>query len=246
MKIKQDTWLDSIIEAFKYLGGNAKYKDLYPVVKQIRISKGLSWTDKSKQCIQAYIEENSSDSIRNKKQNKSDIFIKYARGHWGLRNYHIDEDTKMDILINNEIANQIKEHNIANFEYKCQPQKIVEVTINNSKKSLRRDSQKALNALFKANYQCEANCGSKLFKRKNSDENYTEAHHLVPTRYYKKFEYSLDIEENIVSLCSHCHNLLHYGKDPTEVLKKLYDKRKKLLQSCGINISFEELLKMYK
>ncbi len=81
MKIKKDTWLDSIIEAFNYLGGDAKYKELYPVVKQIRINKGLSWTDKSKQSIKATIEENSLDSIRNKKPNKSDIFVKYARGH---------------------------------------------------------------------------------------------------------------------------------------------------------------------
>ena len=91
-----------------------------------------------------------------------------------------------------------------------------------------------------------ANCGNKLFKRKNSNRNYTEVHHLIPTRYYKKFEFSLDTEENLVSLCSHCHNLLHYGDNPTELLKKLYDKRKNLLELCGINITFDELIKMYK
>lgn len=63
MKIKKDTWLDTIIEAFEYLDGDAKYKELYPVVKELRISKGLSWTNKSEQSIQATIEENSTDSI---------------------------------------------------------------------------------------------------------------------------------------------------------------------------------------
>lgn len=246
MKIKKETWLDSIIEAFKYLGGDAKYKELYPVVKQIRISKGLSWTDKSEQSIQATIEDNSFDSIRNKRPNKSNIFVKYARGHWGLRSYYIDEDIKMDILVNDDINSLINENNITNFEYKCKPQKIIETTIKNNKKLLLRDKGKALNALVKANFQCEANCGNKLFKRKNSDKDYTEVHHLIPTKYYKNFEFSLDIEENLVSLCSHCHNLLHYGNDPSVILKKLYDKRKKLLELCGINISFEELLKMYK
>ena len=98
MVMKKDTWLYTIIEAFEQLGGDAKYKDLYPVVKELRISKGLSWTNKSEQSIQATIEENSTDSIRNKKTNKSDIFIKYARGHWGLRNHNIDEDIKLSLI----------------------------------------------------------------------------------------------------------------------------------------------------
>ena len=85
MRIEKNTWLESITEAFEQLGGDAKYRDLYPVVKQIRIAKGLSWTVKSEHCIQAVIEENSYDSIRNKKRNKKDIFVKYARGHWGLK-----------------------------------------------------------------------------------------------------------------------------------------------------------------
>lgn len=38
---------------------------------------------------------------------------------------------------------------------------------------------------------------------------------LTPISKYKDFDYkncSLDAMDNIVSLCSHCHNLLHYGK----------------------------------
>lgn len=246
MVMKKDTWLYTIIEAFEQLGGDAKYKDLYPVVKELRISKGLSWTNKSEQSIQATIEENSTDSIRNKKPNKSDIFIKCARGHWGLRNHNIDEDIKMKVLINKEIDILLNNSIIDNFEYNCAPQKIIETTVKQGKKVLQRDKRKVINALIKADFQCEANCGNKLFKRKNSNRNYTEVHHLIPTRYYKKFEFSLDTEENLVSLCSHCHNLLHYGDNPTELLKKLYDKRKNLLELCGINITFDELIKMYK
>lgn len=54
--------------------------------------------------------------------------------------------------------------------------------------------------------------------------------------------------ENIVSLCSHCHNLLHYGKlkDKLPILKKLYNERKDALVKVGLNISLEELTEYYK
>lgn len=53
--------------------------------------------------------------------------------------------------------------------------------------------------------------------------------------------------ENIVSLCSHCHNLLHYGKleDKIPVLDKLYDERKEALERVGLGITFEELKEYY-
>ena len=74
---------------------------------------------------------------------------------------------------------------------------------------------------------------------------YTEPHHLIPMKAQKDFEVSLDVENNIVSLCSHCHNLIHYGKDVETVLHKLYEEREALLCEAGIVISFEELLKYY-
>lgn len=42
--------------------------------------------------------------------------------------------------------------------------------------------------------------------------------------------------QNIVSLCSHCHNLLHYGRfeDKKPILEKLYNERKEALKECGI------------
>ena len=164
----------------------------------------------------------------------------------GTKNYQINEDMNLDLLVNADINKHLDENEIINFEYKCVPQKIIETKTKSGKRTLQRDKKKAINALIKANFLCEANCGNELFKRKNSNKNYTEVHHLIPTRYYKNFDFSLDIEENLVSLCSYCHNLLHYGDNPEKILKNLYNKRKHLLQLCGINISFDELLKMYK
>ena len=60
-----------------------------------------------------------------------------------------------------------------------------------------------------------------------------------------EFDVSLDIEENIVSLCSNCHNQIHYGKDAEALLKKLYDERKDALKKAGIIITFKRLLSMY-
>lgn len=61
-----------------------------------------------------------------------------------------------------------------------------------------------------------------------------------------KFDVSLDVEENIVSLCSNCHNHIHYGQGASELLTKLYYERKEALNSVGLNISLEELLSYYE
>lgn len=81
--------------------------------------------------------------------------------------------------------------------------------------------------------------------RKKSNLPYTEAHHLVPLSKYEYFKYSLDVEENVVSLCSNCHNQIHYGKDADTLLFKLFKDRENKLKSVGIDITFEELKKMY-
>ena len=60
------------------------------------------------------------------------------------------------------------------------------------------------------------------------------------------FENSLDVQANIISLCSNCHNQLHYGEEIEGLLKKLYEARKLELQAAGIEITFQELLSMYR
>ena len=102
------------------------------------------------------------------------------------------------------------------------------------------------NALAYADHRCEANCTNKLFVRKNGVVTYTEAHHLVPLCFQSYFEHSLDVEANVVSLCPYCHSLLHYGNDIEEPLWHLYESRVSRLNKCGICISFEELLLLYR
>lgn len=113
----------------------------------------------------------------------------------------------------------------------------------------KRDTTVAVNALIRANFLCEYDNSDRVFLRKGSSNRYyTEAHHLIPLSEHNDFEYSLDIEENVVSLCSHCHNLLHYGRyeDKKEILQKLYDERVDVLRECKIDITFEQLLNYYR
>lgn len=71
---------------------------------------------------------------------------------------------------------------------------------------------KSKNTLRRAQYLCEANNTYFVFKRGNSPYNYTEPHQLIPLSVHRNFpEIDLDREQNIISLCNNCHNLLHYG-----------------------------------
>ena len=64
-------------------------------------------------------------------------------------------------------------------------------------------------------------------------------------KYSDDFSVSLDVPANIVSLCSNCHNEIHYGKNYEQLLERLYEQRKDLLQKVGIDITLEELKEMY-
>lgn len=111
----------------------------------------------------------------------------------------------------------------------------------------KRNSKTAAKALKKAGYHCEFDRADRTFPRKTGKP-YTEPHHLIPISKYREFTTSLDSMENIVSLCSNCHNLLHYGRleDKVLVLKKLYNERKDALAAIGINLKPEQLVSYYK
>ena len=108
-----------------------------------------------------------------------------------------------------------------------------------------RDPKMAAIALRNANHKCENNRNHECFLRRANSMPYTEVHHLIPLAYHYKFEKSLDIPENIVSLCSNCHNEIHYGKDADLLITKLFNERKQKLHDAGVDITIEELIEMY-
>ncbi len=121
------------------------------------------------------------------------------------------------------------------------------ITSGCDKKVYPRLKEVAGNSLCLAEYKCENPlCSITLFTRKDGTATYTEAHHLIPLCYQNDFEYSLDVEANVVSLCPHCHRLLHYGQDKENLLKNLYNDRIARLKKCKLDISYESLLLMYR
>ncbi len=120
--------------------------------------------------------------------------------------------------------------------------------INKTKKIPKRSLIVSARALKIANYQCEVDSSHVSFLR-NNGTNYTEPHHLIPISKYREFNgNSLDREQNIVSLCSNCHNQLHYGRfeDKKKVLSNLYSKRIDFLKKIDLNISIDTLESYYK
>lgn len=156
--------------------------------------------------------------------------------------------------IEEELAESNLPETPKSFEYLCSPRPR-EINTNEKKANgqlIVRHDDRRINALVKANFACEIDENHPTFIRKNSDQNYTETHHLIPIKYSGQFENTLDTEENIVSLCSNCHNQIHYGKGAEKLLKKLYDERAELLEKAGISktidgidITYEQLLHMY-
>lgn len=105
-------------------------------------------------------------------------------------------------------------------------------------------------AIINAKYTCEKCSNSNVFISKKTNENYVEAHHLIPfTKTIQlHFNNSLDVPENIIALCPNCHRFMHYGKleEIIKDLKTFLEKRKELLRKRGIDTTLERLVEYYK
>lgn len=111
--------------------------------------------------------------------------------------------------------------------------------------TVKRNPNIALYALEKANHQCEADCENLLFYAKSHNYFYTEGHHLIPLKYQSNFKNTLDIKDNIISLCPQCHRKLHHGREIDGLLLQFFEKRHDSLKRQNLIITIEELLVMY-
>jgi hypothetical protein len=153
----------------------------------------------------------------------------------------IDDTTFEDRQVQ-KINDQILFLSPRKFEDKAVPLKVHK---NSTKKYYERSPQVAINAIANSNYTCEIDSAHKTFTKKSKNEPYLESHHLIPLSKQNDFQYSLDVEANIISLCSNCHNEIHYGQNHKELIEFLYFKRFQRLEKTGLKISLATLIHYY-
>lgn len=171
---------------------------------------------------------------------------KLKRGIAQAEKKDVELDRKQEETCLREVGDISIPRNIAKKpEYSGKPKEKQERQISGERTYYPRNHKTAVNALIMADFKCEYNDTHETFIRRKDGHPYTEPHHLVPLSYSEEFPVSLDVEENIVSLCSTCHNHLHYGKDKKPLLEKLFLEREEHLRKAGIAITIEQLLKMY-
>ena len=136
-----------------------------------------------------------------------------------------------NLTFNNKSYNSIYEE-----EYNPKPKTKKAKGEYNGKRS-NRDNNVKERAIEKAHYLCEIDNNHKTFISKSTGKQYMEGHHLIPLEFEYLFPYSLDVEANVVSLCSVCHDEIHHGANYRKLINKLYEERKDALKKCGIEIS---------
>ena len=134
------------------------------------------------------------------------------------------------------IMQDIKKENSSSNKIIYKPKKKTNTKTKQTLKQTSRDTLVKKRALEKANYKCELNPNHQTFINKSNGKPYVLGHHLIPLEFEYLFPYSLDIEANIVSLCSLCHDEIHHGINYKELIDKLYKQRKDDLKKCGIEI----------
>lgn len=242
-------------EIDSFLSPMFKYKIMYIYNSKMMIPIfSLNKIQHFEECLHLKISDTFEDAqkqlMKYKKENKPRCDT-YEFMCWLYKNYNKydamltkDVNNIIDNKLNDDLAKlQKNKNNISNENF-------YGATIKKEKKLLDqwyypRDIKMAEIALKNANYKCENDNNHKCFMRKSNNLPYTEVHHLIPLAYYYRFEKSLDIPANIVSLCSSCHNEIHYGRDAEKLIKKLYNARKQALCDSGIDIDLTTLLDMY-
>ena len=118
----------------------------------------------------------------------------------------------------------------------------------NKQISNNRSLQTAKESLYLAGFSCELDPAHKTFISKSTNNNFVEAHHLIPMAYEDNFENNIDVHSNIVALCPNCHRAIHNATDEEKkrMISVLYEKRKNRLQKQGIIIDLESLCSLYR
>lgn len=152
----------------------------------------------------------------------------------------LDLDNELNCDLAKETISQLNSTTIINS-----PKAIPNPVYIKGRKTYPRDKQVAINAILKTKHKCEVDSKHETFISKYSKQPYMEAHHLIPLSFQDEFNYSLDVESNVISLCSHCHKIIHYGLEQSNIIESLYLKREKDLLLTGIEVDIDTLMAFY-
>ena len=101
----------------------------------------------------------------------------------------------------------------------------------------------------KSNYKCELEeyKGCRYFTSKTTNHNYVEVHHFVPREFRNNYENSIDVLANYITLCPHCHKMIHLATDRERIdaIRYIFNQRKDRLESCGLHVELKDLLNYY-
>lgn len=174
------------------------------------------------------------------KENRADIMRLRTELVEGIRKLNLFEPD--DNVINQHLQNlDMKQEN---FDFTYEQHKSPTRSVRTIQTFSRR-IEVAKKALRHAEWKCEFNASHETFPRRIDGLPFLETHHLIPLKYANHFDTSIDVPENIVCLCSTCHNRIHYGKNNKEIIKYLWNLRKDDLHKLGINITLSELFAFY-
>ena len=102
--------------------------------------------------------------------------------------------------------------------------------------------------MFKNNeYKCFFDNSHTTFLRINGTQ-FMEGHHIIPMNAQKDFKnVNIDRVENILCLCPNCHRKVHLSlkDEKKQLLRKVYEAKKKDLFNAKLNITFNDLYKKY-
>jgi predicted HNH restriction endonuclease len=184
---------------------------------------------------------------RGKQEIKKKDFLDLIQKDYLFESIDNSEEKNRVIDFQTEIE-AIKEPQITQIEYSKDKNIRKQLLEKNGYIYPERDNKQINLGLLIANRQCEYDNNHKSFIKQNG-EKYAEAHHLIPFSRWEDFNNAgLDIAENIICLCSECHNQIHYGQNKVKIamLKFFFDKRKAMLKGKDLDVSFEKLLEYYK
>ena len=204
--IKPNSWVDTLIDVYSSLGGEAHWNDVYPEARRIRTEKGLTWTINSEETIRDCVQRHSSDSKSSKRanaKNAPDVFYSVAGandGNWGLRGEYYRGSEPPEIKGTNNlylwglegIARE------ASYLQRLRDQKLVQ-------ERKRRDK-----------FTCQT-CG---YRKELSDGRFViDVHHLNPLG--GAADLLITSIEDLICLCPNCHRIAHSRRDSPFSIKEI-------------------------